>query len=172
MCISIIGKAPARLRSYFGELFGWESDTSAPVTEAVSEPANYGFVNRITTSDGIGIPRGVGGDASYTSHVVCYVGVPDVEAALQKAESLGGKRQMDPRPGADGPGGRPLHRPRGQPNGSRRDCVAAGVPADWRAFCQTDAQFLTLRPRTRESGASRPPKRRVGCAQNRHSRAA
>ena len=34
----IIGKEPAKLRSYFGELFGWEFDTSSPVAEAVSEP--------------------------------------------------------------------------------------------------------------------------------------
>ena len=34
----IIGKEPAKLRSYFGDLFGWEFDTSSPVAEAVSEP--------------------------------------------------------------------------------------------------------------------------------------
>ena len=45
----IIGKDPAKLRSYFGELFGWEFDTSSPVAEAVSEPLGYGFVNRIKT---------------------------------------------------------------------------------------------------------------------------
>ncbi len=39
----IIGKDPERLRKYFGELFGWQYDTSAPVAEAVSEPTNYGF---------------------------------------------------------------------------------------------------------------------------------
>ena len=55
----IIGKEPAKLRSYFGELFGWEFDTSSPVAEAVSEPDDYGFVNRNTTSDGTGIPGGV-----------------------------------------------------------------------------------------------------------------
>jgi predicted enzyme related to lactoylglutathione lyase len=96
----IIGKDPARLRSYFGELFGWEFDRSSPVaeavSEAVSEPMNYGFVNRITTSDGAGIPGGVGGGAGYEGHVVFYIGVPDVEAALQRAESLGGKRRMGP----------------------------------------------------------------------------
>ena len=59
----IIGKEPAKLRSYFGELFGWEFDTSSPVAEAVSEPDDYGFVNRSTTSDGTGIPGGVGGGA-------------------------------------------------------------------------------------------------------------
>jgi uncharacterized protein len=92
----IIGKDPAKLRSYFGELFGWEFDMSSPVAEAVSEPANYGFVNRNTTSDGTGIPGGVGGGVAYEGHVVFYVGVPNVEAALRQAESLGGKRRMGP----------------------------------------------------------------------------
>ena len=92
----IIGKDPAKLRDYFGELFGWEFDLPSPVSEAVSDPANYGFVNRMTTSDGTGIPGGVGGGAGYESHAVFYVAVPDVEAALAKAESLGGKRLMGP----------------------------------------------------------------------------
>jgi len=92
----IIGKDPANLRDYFGELFGWEFDTSSPVAEAVSELDNYGFVNRITASDGTGIPGGVGGGSGYESHVLFYIGVADVEAALQKAERLGGKRQMGP----------------------------------------------------------------------------
>ena len=92
----IIGTDPAKLRGYYGELFGWEFDTSSPVAEAVSEPMNYGFVTPSTTSGGTGIPGGVGGGPSYQRHVVFYVGVPDVEAALQKAESLGGKRQMGP----------------------------------------------------------------------------
>jgi uncharacterized protein len=92
----IIGKDPAKLRGYFGELFGWEFDLPSPVSEAVSDPANYGFVNRMTTSDGTGIPGGVGGGPGYESHAVFYVAVPDVEAALAKAESLGGKRLMGP----------------------------------------------------------------------------
>lgn len=92
----IIGKDPAKLRDYFGELFGWEFDLPSPVSEAVSDPASYGFINRMTTSDGTGIPGGVGGGAGYESHAVFYVAVPDVEAALAKAESLGGKRLMGP----------------------------------------------------------------------------
>jgi predicted enzyme related to lactoylglutathione lyase len=92
----IIGKDPAKLRSYFGELFGWEFDTSSPVAEAVSEPLDYGFVNRITTGDGTGIPGGVGGGSGYENHVIFYIGVPDVGAALLKAERLGGKRRMGP----------------------------------------------------------------------------
>ena len=92
----VIGKNPAGLRDYYGGLFGWEFDTSSPVSEAVSEPMNYGFVDGNTTSDGTGIPGGVGGGAGYDRHVIFYVGVPDVEAALRKAESLGGTRRLGP----------------------------------------------------------------------------
>jgi hypothetical protein len=92
----IIGKNPDNLRSYFGELFGWRFDSSAPVAEAISEPSNYCFVERVTTPDGTGIPGGVGGGAGYLAHVIFYVGVPDVEAALREAERLGGKRQLGP----------------------------------------------------------------------------
>ncbi|MQA74160.1 MAG: glyoxalase [Solirubrobacterales bacterium] len=90
----IIGNDPAQLRSYYGDLFGWEFDTTGPVAGAVSEAGNYGFV--MPPGDGVGIPGGVGGGPGYDGHVVFYVGVPDVEAALQKAESLGGTRRMGP----------------------------------------------------------------------------
>jgi predicted enzyme related to lactoylglutathione lyase len=92
----VIGKDPVSLRGFFNELFGWECDTSGTVAEAVSEPSNYGFIERLTTSDGSGIPGGIGGGEGYEHHVVFYVGVADVEIALQKAEGLGGQRQMGP----------------------------------------------------------------------------
>jgi uncharacterized protein len=97
----IIGKAPDKLRSYYADLFGWQFDTTPPVAEAVSEAGNYGFVD--AASEGNGIPGGVGGGPGYASHAIFYVGVPNVEAALQKAESLGGTRLMGPEqaPGAD-----------------------------------------------------------------------
>jgi predicted enzyme related to lactoylglutathione lyase len=60
------------------------------------------FIDRITTEDGTGIPGGIGGGANYESHAVFYVGVPDVETALQKAESLGGTRIMGPAFNEDG----------------------------------------------------------------------
>jgi predicted enzyme related to lactoylglutathione lyase len=91
----IIGTNPQGLQDYYGELFGWEFDTSSPVSAAVSEPTRYGFVERSTTS-GVGIPGGVGGGSGYARRAIFYVGVPDVEAALQKAESLGGTRKMGP----------------------------------------------------------------------------
>jgi hypothetical protein len=92
----IIGNDPAGLRSYYGELFGWEFNTGDAATEAVSKPGNYGFVDGSTTGDGTGINGGVGGGEGYERRVLFYVGVPDVEAALKKAESLGGTRRMGP----------------------------------------------------------------------------
>jgi uncharacterized protein len=92
----IIGSDPARLRRYYGDLFGWEFATGGPASAAVSQQGNYGFVERIATDDGGGIPGGVGGGSGYEGRVIFYVGVPDVEAALLQAESLGGKRRMGP----------------------------------------------------------------------------
>jgi predicted enzyme related to lactoylglutathione lyase len=87
----ISGTDPQRLRTYFGELFGWEYDTSGATAESISEPNNYGFIQNAD-----GIPGGIGGGANFPSQVIFYVGVPDVEAALSKAESLGGKRVLGP----------------------------------------------------------------------------
>ena len=92
----VVGKDPTNLRKYFGELFGWEFDVSSPVTKEVSAPDAYGFLNVITSEDGAGIPGGVGGGPGYESHAVFYVGVPNVEATLQRAEALGGTRVMGP----------------------------------------------------------------------------
>ena len=90
----IIGSDPARLRTYYGELFGWEFDTADAVTESVSEPGNYGFVAGDAAANGIN--GGVGGGAGYERHVLFYVGVPNVAAALDRAEGLGGTRVMGP----------------------------------------------------------------------------
>ncbi|MGH8952624.1 MAG: VOC family protein [Acidimicrobiia bacterium] len=89
----IIGTNPARLRSYYRELFGWEFDTGDATTETVSEPGNYGFILGNAAEE---INGGVGGGEGYEPRVLFYVGVPNVEAALKKAESLGGQRQMGP----------------------------------------------------------------------------
>jgi predicted enzyme related to lactoylglutathione lyase len=92
----IIGNDPQKLRDYYTGLFGWEFQTPSPVAQEVSEPGSYGFVDLVTAEDGTGIRGGVGGGPSYERHAVFYVGVPDVEAALQRAESLGGVRVMGP----------------------------------------------------------------------------
>jgi uncharacterized protein len=91
----IIGPDPVRLRGFFGELFGWSYEPT-PVAAAVSEPDNYGFIDLLTARDGSGIRGGVGGGPAYHGHALFYVGVPDVEYALTRAEQLGGSRVMDP----------------------------------------------------------------------------
>ncbi len=92
----IIGKHPQTLRDYYTGLFGWEFDTPSPVAQEVSDSASYGFLDLVTSEDGTGIRGGVGGGPSYNSHAIFYVGVPNVEAALQRAERLGGTRVMGP----------------------------------------------------------------------------
>jgi predicted enzyme related to lactoylglutathione lyase len=94
----IVGRDPAGLRNYYGNLFGWEFDTSNPVVEEVSEPDDYGFVD----AAGDGIPGGVGGGPGYAPQTVFYVLVPNVEEALRSAERLGGTRRMGPSRRPDG----------------------------------------------------------------------
>jgi predicted enzyme related to lactoylglutathione lyase len=87
----VIGKDGEKLRSYYSELFGWEIDANNPM--------KYGIVPREgnVNADGAGIGGGIGGaPEGYDGHVTFYVQVPDVEAALAKAESLGGTRMMGP----------------------------------------------------------------------------
>ena len=87
----VIGQDANRLRSYYAELFDWEIDADNPL--------GYGIVTREgnTNSEGVGIGGGIGtGPEGYAGHVTFYVEVPDVEASLAKAESLGGKRIMGP----------------------------------------------------------------------------
>jgi uncharacterized protein len=89
----VMGKDGEKLQSYYSEMFGWEVDASNPM--------RYGIVQREgnTDPDGIGIGGGIGGmpeGMASDGHVTFYVGVDDVEAALAKAESLGGARVMGP----------------------------------------------------------------------------
>jgi uncharacterized protein len=87
----IIGTDVEKLKSYYSDLFGWEINSDNPM--------NYGIVQRDANlnADGVGIGGGVGtGPEGYSGHVTFYVEVPNVEAALAKAEGLGGSRVMGP----------------------------------------------------------------------------
>jgi uncharacterized protein len=87
----VIGKDGEKLQKYFSDLFGWEIQADNPM--------KYGIVQREenVNAEGVGIGGGVGtGPEGYDGHLTLYVEVPDVEATLAKAESLGGKRIMGP----------------------------------------------------------------------------
>ena len=88
----VVGKDGAKLRSFYSDLFGWKfGDTLGPTSYAVTPRDGN------TNADGAGIGGGIGsGPEGYDGHVTFYVEVPDVEAALQKAESMGGTRVMGP----------------------------------------------------------------------------
>lgn len=93
----VLGRDPDQLRGFYSGLFEWEF--SSPMG-----PTDYAIVDRNTNPDGIGIGGGVGGvTEGYDGHVTFYVEVPDVEAALARAEALGGKRLMGPDQVAGGP---------------------------------------------------------------------
>jgi predicted enzyme related to lactoylglutathione lyase len=88
----IIGRDPDALRRFYAELFGWSAELGDATTPAVSAPGSYGFMEARTS----GINGGVGGGAGFEPHVLFYVGVPDVEAALLAAEALGATRRLGP----------------------------------------------------------------------------
>ena len=88
----IIGPDPARLRAYYGELFGWTFEVGDTVSAEVSAPGSYGFVS----ADVAGFNGGVGGGPGLRPKALFYVGVDDVAAALAQAEALGGHRVFGP----------------------------------------------------------------------------
>ena len=88
----VVGKDGEKLQRYYAELFGWNVNADNPM--------QYGMVDakdNTSVSGQNGIGGGIGqGPDGYEGHVTFYVAVPDVEEALQKAESLGGTRVMGP----------------------------------------------------------------------------
>ena len=80
----VMGTDAAKLHRYYANLFEWK------ISVAPGAPVSYGLV------DGAGIAGGIGGSADTPKHVTFYVEVPDVEAALKQAETLGGSRVQGP----------------------------------------------------------------------------
>jgi predicted enzyme related to lactoylglutathione lyase len=93
----VISKDPDQLREFYSQLFDWNfSDAMGPT--------NYRMIERNTNEEGVGIAGGMGGvPEGYDGHITVYVEVPDVAAALEKAEELGGKRMMGPDQVPNGP---------------------------------------------------------------------
>jgi uncharacterized protein len=78
------------LQKFYGDLFGWNVDASNPM--------EYGMVQ----PDDAGIGGGISPSPDGNAHITIYVEVDDLDEALKKAESLGGKTINPP---MDVPGG-------------------------------------------------------------------
>jgi predicted enzyme related to lactoylglutathione lyase len=81
----IAAQNPPELQKFYGQLFDWNIDANNPM--------DYGMIS--TGGEG-GINGGIGGTMGGPAVVRFYVQVPDLQAALDKAESLGGKTLMGP----------------------------------------------------------------------------
>ena len=81
----VVGKDGKATQKFYSNLFGWKIDANNPM--------NYGIVD--TGTEG-GISGGVGEAPPGQPHpgVTFYVSVDDLQATLDKAESLGGKTVM------------------------------------------------------------------------------
>ena len=90
--VEVVGQDSEKLQSYYAELFDWKF-------EHVGGPTSYAVTSYVDNKapDGMGTSGGVGSTPEgFEGHVTFYVAVPDVGAALEKAEQLGGERIMGP----------------------------------------------------------------------------
>ena len=87
----VIGQDGEKLQEFYGSLFDWKVDANNAM--------NYGMVDAEQTGVGGGIATGQGGQ----NHVTIYVEVDDLQATLDKAESLGGKTIQPPMDVPEGP---------------------------------------------------------------------
>jgi predicted enzyme related to lactoylglutathione lyase len=83
MWFEVLGADGGKLRTFYGDLFGWTFDVNK---------TDYGVAK---TGDQRGIMGGVGPTYPGTkSWVTFYTETPDVTASLAKAQALGGKVVM------------------------------------------------------------------------------
>lgn len=76
----IMGSQGDKLRSFYGDLFGWQFN--------VMEGMDYGLVD---PQDGVGIGGGIGADPNATASVTIYIAVDDPQAYLDRVASMGGE---------------------------------------------------------------------------------
>ena len=86
----VCGGDGKQLQDFYSALFDWTVDASNPM--------QYGLVSDAEAGIGGGICKAQGKPI-----VTFYVAVPDLAAALKRAESLGGKTVMSPMQVPNGP---------------------------------------------------------------------
>jgi uncharacterized protein len=85
--LEIMGRNAARLQKFYADLFGWQ----------VNVPAGpeLGFY-AVVAADSSGLPVGIGQEPAGNPRTMAYVRVPDLQATLDRAVSLGGKVVVPP----------------------------------------------------------------------------
>jgi len=90
--VEVIGKDGKKLQGFYSKLFDWAVDTHNPM--------NYGTFS----SDDAGVGGGIASaQPGGPNRVTFYVEVEDLDAYLERAESLGGKTIMEPSSVPGGP---------------------------------------------------------------------
>ncbi|MGA7356911.1 MAG: VOC family protein [Candidatus Cybelea sp.] len=98
MHFEIIGQDAPKLRSFYGDVFGWSVGAPSPESNV-----QYSLVDPVP-----GFQRGIAGGIGkapegYDGHVTFYVVVDDMESAFAKIEEHGGTRMMGPDKVPNGP---------------------------------------------------------------------
>jgi predicted enzyme related to lactoylglutathione lyase len=88
----ILGPDGKQLQEFYSSVFGWDIDANNEMA--------YGMVG---VQGGQGIGGGVAASQDGKPMVAVYIDVPDIDAALTKAESMGGKVVMPAMPVPGGP---------------------------------------------------------------------
>jgi predicted enzyme related to lactoylglutathione lyase len=74
----VVGPDGAKLREFYGDLFGWSIDASNPL--------EYGIVDAKDS----GVGGGIGASQDDKGHLMFYVGVDEPQAYLDRVEGMGG----------------------------------------------------------------------------------
>jgi len=86
----VLGKDAEALRTFYKSAFGWQFESPL---KGVNVP-QYAIAR---PHAGTGIDGGIGDSPDgYSGHVTFYIGVPNIEAAFDSVERLGGAKMMGP----------------------------------------------------------------------------
>jgi predicted enzyme related to lactoylglutathione lyase len=85
--LEIMGKDAAKLQKFYADVFSWQ----------VNKPGGpeFGFY-ALVPSDSSGLAVGIGQEPSGTARTTAYIQVPDLQATLDRAVSMGGKVVVPP----------------------------------------------------------------------------
>jgi uncharacterized protein len=83
----VLGTDAEKTQGFYADLFGWKFRTDVDYSD-------YRVIDREASGTGIGGGIGAGDGTTWAT---CYARVPDVEAALARAEELGGNRVFGPK---------------------------------------------------------------------------